>query len=232
MYEISKWKEYQHYGDGKQVPWVKLHFRTLTSQTWMMLDDSHRVLLVTCMLHASENKGEVVGSIEYLKKLGNINGEVSFKPLLDIGFLSIKTSLDNSIKNQNKSPESLSYSLSDSRKGGLGEKRKTYPDEFEEFWKLYPPSNSSKAETFKSFTKATKEADHETIIRSVTSYSKFIVRTGTYVAHATTWLNQKRWEVDYDSQIVSQGKPSFNRKSNFDDAMGVIAGLANNETGT
>lgn len=111
-------------------------------------------------------------------------------------------------------------------------RRLEYPVEFDEFWKEYSPNNSSKSEAFKSYKKATKKADHATIIRSVKSYAEFCSRTGTFIAHATTWLNQGRWEIDYDSKIIAQGKSSYARKVNHDDVMGILVGLASSETRT
>ena len=129
MYEITGWNEYQHYGDKKQVPWIKLHFRLLTSESWIMLDDSHRCLMITCMLHASEHHGRIEKSIEYLKNLGRINGNVSFKPLIELGFIRCLDSVyTESRQIQNESTDSISLSSSYSEsKGGAGEKSEVPP---------------------------------------------------------------------------------------------------------
>lgn len=86
-----------------------------------------------------------------------------------------------------------------------GGKRKSYPDDFEDFWKIYPKNGASKSESLKSYDKALKETDHATIIRAVPAYAEYLSRTDTTVAHATTWLSKKRWEVDHDSL---QSKPA------------------------
>lgn len=111
MYEIKNWKKFQHYGDRESVPWIKLHIDLLQSELWITLDDASRLLAVVCMLHASKNKGQVVWSLDTLKEYGRIKSKVSFKPLIDIGFLIPLANASNNLANAN---DSLSYSLSDS----------------------------------------------------------------------------------------------------------------------
>jgi hypothetical protein len=121
MYQIRNWKKFQHYGDRETVPWIKLHSELLQSEDWIVLDDASRLLAIVCMLHASKNKGQVVWSIDTLKEYGRIKSKVSFKPLIDCGFLLPLASASNLLANL---PDSLSYSLSnsESEKGGMGGK--------------------------------------------------------------------------------------------------------------
>lgn len=75
-----------------------------------------------------------------------------------------------------------------------------YTDEFEAFWKTYPPNKGSKFEASKSFQKSLNEADHDAITRGADAYAKYCADNATPIdktAHGTTWLNQRRWEVDY-----------------------------------
>lgn len=71
---------------------------------------------------------------------------------------------------------------------------------FDEFWKLYPPNGASKADALKSYRKAiTNGADHDAITRALPAYQRYTAAAGISIAHATTWLNQQRWTVDYDA---------------------------------
>lgn len=82
----------------------------------------------------------------------------------------------------------------------------SYSPELEEFWREYPRNAASKQEVAKLFLKAIKEGtSHEAIISATKKYRKYLERTGITVAHATTWLNQQRWTVDYDSLTVEPG---------------------------
>jgi uncharacterized protein YdaU (DUF1376 family) len=76
--------------------------------------------------------------------------------------------------------------------------KKDYTLEFEEFWKAYPKNKASKTETFKSWNKITG-VEYGTITRAAREYGEYLARTASqsYTAHATTWLNNARWEVGY-----------------------------------
>lgn len=72
------------------------------------------------------------------------------------------------------------------------------PDGWEEFWATYPPrKGSSKADAMRAFTKATSNGvTADDIITAAEAYAT--ERTGQdqkYTAHASTWLNGKRWET-------------------------------------
>jgi hypothetical protein len=94
------------------------------------------------------------------------------------------------------------------------------PPTFQEFYDLYPKTNCSRKEALKSYMRALTGADHETIIAGVKEYTHFIGATGTPVAHATTWLNNDRWTVDYDAAIAARqlasGKPGGRPQSPHD----------------
>jgi hypothetical protein len=88
-----------------------------------------------------------------------------------------------------------------------------YTDSFNGFWDVYPRKDGSKQKAFETFNQLTKEGiDYEYIIRGVKAYAASCAAAGTeqrYIAHATTWLNQRRWEADYSIQptrITSQPK--------------------------
>jgi len=89
--------------------------------------------------------------------------------------------------------------------------RNDYTPEFLEFWEMYPPHNGAKSEAFKAYNQSRKENEHETIIRGATEYAGYCKRNGTpkqYIAHASTWLNQSRWSVDYGTEIAGSSKPN------------------------
>lgn len=80
---------------------------------------------------------------------------------------------------------------------------KNYPPEFEEFWTEYPKTHCSKSEAAKAYQKAiqTTGVTHEKLISSLREFRKYLEATGTPAAHPTTFLNQRRWEVDYDAAL-------------------------------
>jgi hypothetical protein len=85
-YRVKNWGKYQHY-KKRCPPWIKLHYETLTSSDWVMLDDSSRVLAIACMLVASRHDGHVPADPGYIKRVAYLNQDPDFKPLISCGFL-------------------------------------------------------------------------------------------------------------------------------------------------
>lgn len=76
-------------------------------------------------------------------------------------------------------------------------------EDFERFWKCYPsrPGNPKlpAQQVWEKLEKAKALPPIEDMIFAVAAYYKHCVKIGSlkteYVAHARTWLNQKRWEA-------------------------------------
>ncbi len=85
-YRVKNWSEYQHYKD-RDPPWIKLHFKMLTSRDWVVLNDSSRVLAIASMLIASRHGGKIPNDPEYIQRIAFLNKPPDFKPLVKCGFL-------------------------------------------------------------------------------------------------------------------------------------------------
>lgn len=88
---IRNWGQYQHYKD-RCPPWIKLHFKLLSSRDWVVLADASRVLAVACMLVASQSDGEpgeFSADPEYIQRVAYLHDTPDFKPLIDCGFLEV-----------------------------------------------------------------------------------------------------------------------------------------------
>jgi len=72
-----------------------------------------------------------------------------------------------------------------------------YTSEFLEWWNLYPRKDGSKAKAFESWKKATSKFIEMSDLLSATKKFKQSCsgQEKAYIPHATTWLNQKRWET-------------------------------------
>lgn len=78
--------------------------------------------------------------------------------------------------------------------------RNSYPQEFEDLWKLYARKNDSKHKAYQSWLKATKDTDPDQIKRAASAYIASLEpekRHGSFQAMLTTWLNQQRYLDDY-----------------------------------
>lgn len=87
-FDVVNWSEYQHYKD-RDPPWIKLHFKLLTSRAWTMLDNNGRALAIACMLIASRNHGQVPNDPDYIKRVAYFKKAPDFAPLVKCGFLAV-----------------------------------------------------------------------------------------------------------------------------------------------
>lgn len=84
----------------------------------------------------------------------------------------------------------------------------TYSSDFENFWKLYPRKDCSKADAFKAYEKALATTPADTIIAGVHGLKKAIEIEKTenkYIPHAATWINGRRWEAEYVPTTIVNG---------------------------
>jgi len=86
-------------------------------------------------------------------------------------------------------------------------------ERFDSIWKLYP-NKKGKDKAYKAYCKAIKEkVSDETIINGIERYKKEIARKRTeprYIAHGSTWFNQKRWEDDFQVEPIETNDSSLN----------------------
>lgn len=76
---------------------------------------------------------------------------------------------------------------------------------FDELWKQYP-NKKAKPKAFTAYKRAIKEgATDEEIAKGIENYNKEIEIKRTdkqYIAHASTWFNQKRWNDEYEAAVA------------------------------
>ena len=150
--------------------------------------------------HKTERESSLPGpsdrNLLTLQQVEELNGEITVKPPLNngactlgIGILIPESSIG--IMNPEKPPPSGIVTA--------------YTPEFEAFWSLAPRTNCSKREAAKSYQQAMKRGNtHDEIIRGIEAYRDFLAKSGSPAAHATTWLNNDRWTVDYAAAIAQR----------------------------
>lgn len=125
-YRIKNWDRYQHYRQ-RNPPWIKFYIDTLTSNDWVTLDDSSRVLLIACLLVASKNDGEIDGSpqgLTYLKRVAYLHKAPNLNLLIKSGFLvNASTMLADSFASKQVASSSVSEYMSLGVEEGCGEKK-------------------------------------------------------------------------------------------------------------
>ena len=71
--------------------------------------------------------------------------------------------------------------------------RQTTPTPFDRFWEIYP-RKEKKSYARQCWDKATRKATPAQIIAGARRYAEDPNRVDAYTAHASTWLNQERWD--------------------------------------
>src|SRR6056297_3110288 len=69
---------------------------------------------------------------------------------------------------------------------------------WEEFWRLYP-RGEGKAQAREAYKKALRKVTHDYLLDRLKAYIAHNKKHDIKFAHATTWLNQERWEDEYDA---------------------------------
>lgn len=94
-------------------------------------------------------------------------------------------------------------------------KKETYTYDFEDFWKAFPRKDGSKIKAFEFFQKAIKGGiNYEIIKRGIESYANHMQQQQVerrFIAHAATWLAQRRWESEYENPIVEIPIPDIDK---------------------
>ncbi len=101
-------------------------------------------------------------------------------------------------------------------------KESFYSEEFETFWTTYPKNKGSKKTAGEKYESAIRSGiSHEQLRAGARAYADDIKRQGTelqYIAHAATWLHQKRWDVDYTDDKPSAARTPNGKYDNRDPA--------------
>lgn len=73
--------------------------------------------------------------------------------------------------------------------------------DFDFFWKIYPKKQGKK-EAYKAYTKARKKAGRDELLEALREVKTkdWCNRELQYVPHASTWLNQERWNDEVQEQ--------------------------------
>lgn len=211
-YAIKNWLTFQHYGDKRTPPWIKLHFEMLTSHDWVMLADASKLLMIVCMMVASRNKGRVYADPKYLQKVAQLDKTPDLKPLLQMGFLlDDGLMLADAIAAQanagtNEEKEEDAYSKDED-----AEEEKDKEGRFGEFWNLYPSgSRVGRKPCLDLWQKRKLDKVADQIIFGLQQWigsDKWQKNDGQYIPHSKTFLNNEIW-ADVAAAMKTVAKPT------------------------
>lgn len=153
-----------------------------------------------------------------ISKLFGITPEVSPKLVRSKSEVSLKSGNKN---NDLANPYIQDKTRQDNTKKENITKENPDVEKFEAFWRDYIPvecdgrvvGKGSKQEAEKKFLKILKEGeDYENIRRGLQSYLQFCRRNNQLTCGATVFLNQRRWDDDYNSATTCSERNSGQRQ--------------------
>ncbi len=211
FFEVANWREYQHY-TKRNPPWIKLHYSTLSGQTWVMLDDASRVLAVACMLIASRNDGRVPADPAFVQRVAYLNAPPSFKPLIDSGFLIDASGLlaDASALQATARPETEKRRDREETDTSAQAQR-AMP--FSDFWDAWPSNRrQGKADAQKAWGVLKPDL---ALLNSMRKAIATQIQSDQWkrgiIPLPATWLRGRRWEDELPSSVdpVGKGEPDW-----------------------
>lgn len=94
-----------------------------------------------------------------------------------------------------------------------GDKKDTpkYCQDFEDWWTLYPRNDGSKKKAHELWQRVTKkEIEVDKLQRATFKFMKASIgKDKKFLPHATTWLNQGRWETVDQAQAITTNRNSL-----------------------
>jgi hypothetical protein len=186
-FAIKNYERYQHYKD-RNPPWIKLYRDFISDYELRQLSPEARLMYIGCLILASETLNRVPHDYDYLtQRLGFPITYDLITTLFTSGFL---------------------LALSDStecppRREEENREEKIYPPfsaaDFELFWSQYPKHKDKKtaALRWKSLTTKHVLPAIDVLLAALTKAKlsdDWKKNGGTYIPHASTWLNGQRWE--------------------------------------
>ena len=209
---VRNWDRFQHYKDGRNLQWIKLHRTLLDNYDFNALSGDDAKVLILCWLVAAEKDGELpdVAVLAYRLRMDPRKLGTSLRNLADKGFLESVPSCTKLVQKNTETPAVLLPREEESREEGETEERRTCapaPREsaFEAFWRAYP-RKTAKGEARKAWAKLDPVGGLlDTIMAAVEAQKnsrQWLADGGRFIPHASTWLNQARWE----DEVVDNGK--------------------------
>ena len=209
---VRNWDRFQHYKDGRNLQWIKLHRTLLDNYDFAALSGDDAKILILCWLVAAEKDGELpdVAVLAYRLRMDPRKLGTSLRNLADKGFLE---SVPNWSKLVQKNTETTAVLLpreEESREEGETEERRTCApttreSAFETFWRAYP-RKTAKGAARKAWAKLDPVGGLLDSIMAAVEAQKnsrqWLADGGRFIPHASTWLNQARWE----DEVVDNGK--------------------------
>tara|TARA_R110002020_G_scaffold187961_7_gene386465 strand:- start:1315 stop:1944 length:630 start_codon:yes stop_codon:yes gene_type:complete len=162
-------------------------------KTMMNITELSRSTIIRCIKSLKENKFIIVKE-RYESYLNDSQRQTSNMYYLQVGYQN------DTAQYQNDTHVSITPKLHVTNNN----KHIIYTDDFKEWWNLYPRKDGSKKKAFDLFVNITdKILNFDELYSFTVKYKQSVNdKDQKFIPHATTWLNQRRWEtVDEKKKI-------------------------------
>lgn len=169
--------------------------------------------------HQNPHKNEREGGSE-IPDIDDSDKEVAKKPLQNNEWANIEKKTEQNGTDRADSllliPDSLNLIPDSPLPEEIGQGEKTQDQMFEEFWNLYPNKKSGPKAAKEKFLKINfKKTTFDFILDSLEKHIQSLEwkkDQGKYIPHATTWINQERWNADIGPSFQNQPQqPQVNK---------------------
>lgn len=155
---------------------------------------SYRKLAELCLC----NERTVMRGIKSLESLGLIETSARFsksgKQTSNNFHLLVRGDISDRVGVTNNAPNTIRDIQVKPIINKGDKKNAPYPEDFEQWWKAYPRSDGSKKKAFDLWKSAVKKINREELLHLTVRFAN-AVKGSKFIPHATTWLNQDRWET-------------------------------------
>jgi hypothetical protein len=219
-FSVANFEKFQHYRD-RAPPWIKLYNEILDDYAFAQLPDASKVHLILIWLLASRADNCLPFDSLWIAKRIGATEQVDLTRLLSGGFIEAHASGALASCLQLASPEREAEAETE----GEAEKivsdpppadadapvkpgRKTYPEDFEAFWRDYPiDALMSKMKTFEKWQRLTA-ADRALAHAAVPAFRAHCAKDPTYrPVHAERFLSQRRFDGFNEESRRGAAKP-------------------------
>jgi hypothetical protein len=117
---VANWERFQHYGERRNPPWIKLHRSLLDDFSFSCLSDTQKLHLMLIWLLASQVDNRIPNDPAWIKRRIGVNAAVDLNSLIQAGFLLLEQDASNVLSKCSSIISSSSSSSSDSKKKDPG----------------------------------------------------------------------------------------------------------------
>ena len=199
-FSVKNFERFQHYKD-RSPPWIKLYNELLDDYAFSTLPDQTKFHLVAIWLLASRTENKIPHDPAWIASRINAKNRVDLDALEKAGFIIVSQDAPElPINAEQDASNALDQRQRESQRQSRAETERAggkYAEDFELFWKAYPrlegnPKSAAYAEWLKAMKAGVAPA---IIIAAAARYAAACAkRDDPKVAHARTWLHQRRWE--------------------------------------